>query len=60
MRQMDVKEAYLNRILKENIYMHQPEGFSLKQSGSEWNKELDRRLKAKGFNNLQSDPCAHL
>ena len=26
--------------------------YGLKQSGHEWNKELDRQLKAKGFVNL--------
>jgi Reverse transcriptase (RNA-dependent DNA polymerase) len=26
-QQMDVKGAYLNGILKERIYMHQPEGY---------------------------------
>ncbi len=74
-QQMDVKGAYLNGILKENVYMRQPDGFDdgtkqvcwlrktlygLKQSGREWNKELDRRLKEKGFRNLLSDPCAYI
>jgi len=75
-QQMDVKGAYyLNGILKENIYMCQPDGFGdktnrvcllrktlygLKQSGREWNRELDRRLKEKGFTNLWSDPCAYI
>jgi len=72
MRQMDVKGAYLNGILKENVYMHQPDGFTdgtnrvcwlqktlygLKQSGCEWNKELDQRMESKGFNHLRLDPC---
>jgi hypothetical protein len=26
-QQMDVKGAYLNRILKEKVYMHQPKGY---------------------------------
>ena len=55
--------------------MQQPDGFNdgtnrvcwlrktlygLKQSGHEWNKELDRQLKEKGFCNLLSDPCAYI
>ena len=57
---MDVKGAYLNGILKEKVYMRQPEGYDdgsgrvslliktlygLKQSGREWNKELDIKLR---------------
>ena len=74
-RQMDVKGAYLNGNLQENVYMCQPEGFDdksrrvchliktlygLKQSGREWNKELDRQLKDKGFKNLWSDLCTYI
>lgn len=74
-QQMDVKGAYLNGILKEKVYMKQPEGYDdgtgrvclliktlygLKQSGQEWNKELDMQLKEKGFKNLRSDPCAYI
>src|SRR5882757_2638359 len=74
-QQMDVKGAYLNSILKEKVYMRQPEGFDdgtgrvcqlvktlygLKQSGREWNKELDQQLKEKEFTNLKSDPCTYI
>ena len=55
---MDVKGVYLNEILKEKIYMEQPEGFTdgmmsvcqliktlyrLKQSGCEWNLQLNKK-----------------
>jgi len=72
---MDVKGAYLNGTLQENIYMRQPEGFGdgtsqvcqlrktlygLKQSGREWNRELDKQLRNIGFKKLQSDPCTYV
>ena len=74
-QQMDVKGAYLNGTLKEKIYMEQPEGYDdgsgrvcllvktllgLKQSGHEWNKELDTKLREFGFQPLRSDPCAYV
>ena len=74
-QQMDIKGAYLNGILKEKVYMRQPEGYDdesgriclliktlygLKQSGREWNKELDTKLRNFGFQPLQSDPCAYV
>ena len=74
-QQMDVKGAYLNGILKEEIYMRQPEGFGdgtprvcrlrktlygLKQAGREWNIELNRRLLDAGFTRLLADPCAYI
>ena len=63
-QQMDVKGAYLNGDLKEEIYMNQPEGFDdsmsrlcrliktiyrLKQSGQEWNHKLNTKLTEMGF-----------
>ena len=75
MYQMDVKGAYLNATLKEDIYMIQPEGYDdgtekvchliktlygLKQSGREWNIELNNRLGEKGYDNLYSDSCAYI
>jgi hypothetical protein len=64
MRQMNVKGAYLNGRLKERVYMLQPEGFNdatgcvclliktlygLKQSGREWNIELDTKLRRRRY-----------
>lgn len=72
---MDVKGAYLNGILKEKVYMRQPEGYDdntghicalvktlygLKQSGREWNAEFDGKLKKFSFNHLRSDPCVYI
>ena len=65
--QMDIKGVYLNGKLKEHVYMRQPEGFEdgtghiclliktlycLKQAGWEWNKELDSKLRKKGYAHL--------
>jgi len=73
-QQMDIKGAYLNGILKEKVYMKQPEGYDdntgqvcelvktiygLKQSGREWNHKLDTTLKNLGYTRLYSDPCAY-
>jgi hypothetical protein len=72
---MDIKGAYLNGDLKEEIYMNQPEGYNdgmawlchliktlygLKQSGREWNAKLDTKLQKIGFERLQSDPCIYI
>jgi hypothetical protein len=72
---MDMKGAYLNGILKECVYMQQPEGhddgtgqvcllikmlYGLKQAGREWNRELDCKLKKRGYVRLHSDPCVYI
>jgi hypothetical protein len=74
-QQMDIKGAYLNGHLKERVYMKQPEGFDdgtgrvcrlvktlygLKQSGREWNSELNAKLLIFGFTRLISDPCVYI
>lgn len=74
-QQMDIKGAYLNSTLKEEVFMWQPEGYtdnsdwvcrliktlySLKQSGCEWNIELDTKLKKHDFDHLKSDPCTYV
>jgi hypothetical protein len=73
-QQMDVKGTYLNGILKETLYMHQPDGYSdgssrvchlirtlygLKQSGREWNEQFNNRMTAKGYKRLCADPCIY-
>ena len=73
-QQMDVKGAYLNRRIKEEIYMKQPDGYDdgtnrlcrlikslygLKQAGREWNIEFNQQLKSHGWNPSMVDPCAY-
>lgn len=74
--QMDVKGAYLNGTLTEEVYMVQLEGYKdgtgrvcrlrktlygLKQSGREWNIELNSRLtRILGFKCTESEPCIYI
>ena len=69
---MDVKGAYLNSTLDEEIYMRQPDGFNdgsrcvlklhheiygLKQSGWSWYKKLTTVLFDDGFTHSHADDC---
>jgi transposase InsO family protein len=73
--QMDIKGAYLNGDLKEEIYMAQPEGnddgsgrvcrlrktlYGLKQSGREWNNRFNSFMTDKAkFTCLTKDFCVY-
>jgi len=71
-QQMDVKGAYLNGKIKEELYMNQPKGYDddsgrvcclikslygLKQAGREWNLEFNQQLESHGWTPSMVDPC---
>jgi Zn-finger protein len=71
--QMDIKAAYLNAKLDEDIYMLLPEGmnkkgycklnkalYGLRQSGRMWNETLNKVLLELNFNRFLSDPCVYI
>lgn len=69
--QFDVKTAFLNATLSEEIYVKQPEGFEegnkvwrllkslygLKQAAREWNQLLKSSLMSCGYTQSEADEC---
>lgn len=72
LRQFDVKTAFLNGDLLEDIFMEQPAGFAdgsnrvcklqrslygLKQASRCWNQKFKNFISMFGFNACEADPC---
>lgn len=72
---IDVTQAYLNSRLHHDVYLKPPDSanlppgkvyklvkglYGLKQSGREWNKELESHLVKIGFKQSPSTPCIYV
>jgi hypothetical protein len=72
LRQVDIKTAFLNGPLDEEIYMHKPDIlgpgywrlrkglYGLKQSGRQWYLDLNAKLESIGFKRIEPDWSVHI
>lgn len=73
-KQLDIKTAFLNGHIDEDLFMSQPEGYDdnsgkvcklfkslygLKQASYSWNIEIDKFIRRLGFIQCQSDYCIY-
>ncbi|KAL0462947.1 UNVERIFIED_CONTAM: hypothetical protein Slati_0182300 [Sesamum latifolium] len=72
---MDVKRAFLNGFVEEEIYIDQPEGFTtigeeqkvchlqrsygLKQASRSWNTHFDEVIRGYDYIKNEHDPCVY-
>lgn len=74
LEQVDIKTAFLNGVLQEDVWMEQPPGFvddpslachlkkalyGLKQAPRTWHQTLDSHLEEHGFHSTEADPSLY-
>ena len=74
LKHMDVKTAFLNATMKEEVYIQLPPGcpdagaicrlkktlYGLKQAPREWNEEFNTTITSIGYKRCISDPCVYI
>jgi hypothetical protein len=74
--QLDIKTAFLNGIMKDEVYVEQPPGYhvggedlvwelkkslyGLNDAPRTWSEALDQQMRSTGFTRILSDPCIYV